>query len=414
MPRWKRTLLVIVIAQFIGMVGFAFVFPFIPLYFQEVLGVASKHEAAAWAGWTRFGMGLTMAVFAPLWGLLADKFGRKIMMVRATFGAALILTLMGMVNSPLQFAMLRVGQGAITGTMVASITLVLSVTPREKKGYSLAIMQAAVYAGHALGPLLGGMMADTVGYREGFFVAGLLLAASGSLVVLGAEERFNRSPELVGTHHEKLSSVLKVKGFLVVIAVIFLIQSAITMLAPVFSLFVKDLSMDKARAATYTGRIICGASILAALSALAVSRVGGRWGYGRILAAGSVLSGLLAAPQALARRLVQLASLRLAYGFVFGGVNPMVNATVSTLVPGHSYGKAYGLTQSISCMGWAFGGLLTAFIAERGGEVLGLRLPFVVSGVFLVMAGVVAALGIHRPRPAVPTDELREGVPPAK
>lgn len=404
MPRWKKTLFVASVAQLLSMMAFSFVLPFIPLYIQEELGVADKIEAAAWTGWIRFGSGISMAIFSPLWGYVADKYGRKIMLERALFGGAVILTLMGIVQTPMQLLLLRTIQGAITGTVAAGIPLVTGVAPSEKTGFSLGVMQAAGLAGLAFGTLIGGIMAEAVGYRAPFVVVGLLLWCGGTVVAVGAEEEFSRPRNPSSRHHEKLSSVLGIKGFAVMIAVIFTFQYAVSVFRPVFALFVKDLVGEEGAAST-TGTILFVARILALVSAIAVSRAGARVGYKRAFIGGVALAGVMAAPQALVRNTWELFGLRAAFGFFFGLVPPMANAMVSTIVPRHSYGKAYGLTHSITSIGRAMGALTGGSIAKYAGDNLGLRLPFAVTGAVLVIAALIAAVGIKQQRPALASEE---------
>ncbi len=404
MPGWKRTLFVASVAQLMSMMAFSFVFPFIPLYIQQDLGVPDKLQAAAWSGWLSFCLGVSMAVFSPVWGYLADKYGRKIMLERAMFGGAVILTLMGVVRTPQELLLLRTIQGAITGTLAANITLVTSVSPLERTGASLGIMQAAGFAGAALGTLLGGAAAEQFGYRAPFFIVGSLLWCAGVLVVFGTEERFTRAPVSGGRHHEKLMSVLKVAGFPMMIAVVFVFRYGITIFQPVFALFVKDLVGEDGAAST-TGNILAVARILAFISAILVTRVAARAGYKRVFIVGVLFAALMAASQAFVRNVWELFGLRVAFGFFLGFISPMANVLVSMIVPRHSYGKAYGFTHSITCIGRAAGGLTGGSVAKYGGEEVGLRLPFGLTGAALLVAALIAAFGLKKQEPTPPFEE---------
>src|SRR3972149_2442448 len=133
MPHWRRTLYTIWFTEFIAIVGFAFVSPFIPYYIQQ-LGVTDPKEVALWAGLAQSGLSLSLAVMAPVWGMLADRYGRKMMIMRATFAGAVLMALMGFVTNVQQLVLLRALQGVFTGTVAAATTLVVSVVPKQHSG----------------------------------------------------------------------------------------------------------------------------------------------------------------------------------------------------------------------------------------------------------------------------------------
>jgi DHA1 family multidrug resistance protein-like MFS transporter len=155
MENWKRNLYLIWVAELVAIAGFSVVMPFLPYYVQE-LGVTDLRHVELWSGVLFASQAVTMAIFAPIWGALADRHGRKLMIQRATFGGALVLTAMAFVHNVWQLALLRAIQGALTGTIPAAMTLVASSTPRDRAGYALGLLQMAIWAGASVGPLLGG------------------------------------------------------------------------------------------------------------------------------------------------------------------------------------------------------------------------------------------------------------------
>src|SRR5919199_3685899 len=143
---WKRTLGVTAASQTLCILGFSFVMPFLPLYINQ-LGVHGVARITLWAAILQGGSAISMAITAPLWGVLADRYGRKIMVVRAAFSAALLVGMMGLAQNVYHLLILRTLQGAFTGTVSASQALVASHTPRQRLGFSLGIMQTAVFSG---------------------------------------------------------------------------------------------------------------------------------------------------------------------------------------------------------------------------------------------------------------------------
>ena len=190
---WKRNLYVIWAAELAAIAGFSVVFPFLPYYVQE-LGVTELHEVELWSGALFAAQAVTMTVFAPIWGSVADRYGRKLMVQRAMFGGAVVIALMGFAQNVWQLAVLRAIQGILTGTVPAATTLVASSTPRERSGYALGLLQMAIWTGASVGPMLGGFVADTWGYRATFWVTGGLLFVAGLTVWRFVQEDF-RPPQ---------------------------------------------------------------------------------------------------------------------------------------------------------------------------------------------------------------------------
>ncbi|MCL5108924.1 MAG: MFS transporter, partial [Chloroflexi bacterium] len=132
-----------------------------------------------WAGLLGFAAGLSMAASAPVWGALADRYGRKSMVLRATLGGAVLVGTMGLVQSVQQLLVIRFLQGAVTGVTAAFASLVAGFTPRERVGFALGTLQMSAYLGNSLGPLLGGVIADSIGFRFSFFLTAAMLALGG-------------------------------------------------------------------------------------------------------------------------------------------------------------------------------------------------------------------------------------------
>jgi len=336
--------------------------------------------------------GLMLAIFAPVWGSLADRYGRKIMVQRAMFGGACVLTLMGMVRNVYELVALRLLQGMLTGTLVASTTLVSSITPRERLGSSLGLLQVAVLSGLSLGPWLGGMMADQWGYRVPFYVAGMLLLAGGLIVRIGAYENLSSMDTGEASNHG-LRQAFGGRGLLAVLCVLFFVRFSANFVSPIFPLFVEKISAGLKPAGT-TGLLMFVTGIGAALSAWAVARLGDRVGHKRILVGSTLVSGLLSAPQALTRTVGQLLYLRMGYGLAVGGTGPSMSAMIGTSVSSDTYGRSYGVTQAAAALGMALGPLAGGMTAS----VVGLRWPFVIMGALLVASSAVVALFIRPSR----------------
>jgi DHA1 family multidrug resistance protein-like MFS transporter len=376
-PRWRTTLYCMWAAQMLAIIGFSFVMPFIPFYIRE-LGVTNERLLPIWAGMMVTGSGIAMGIVAPLWGWVADHYGRKPMVQRAMFGGAVILALMGVVKNARQLLALRVMQGALTGTVSASVALVSSVVPRAQMGYSLGMMQMAVFCGSSIGPYLGGVAAQNLGYRRPFFVTGALLLVAGLLVLVGVRERFVRPARPApqeGSAARPLGRALP-PGVLIVLLMFSLLNLSGSFVGPIFPLFVEHVSGTQGEAAEQTGLILAISGATAALAAIAIGRVSDRVGYKRILVLSTVLAGLMCFPQAAAHSVAQLLLMRALLGLFAGGMLPAMNSVLATAVPRENLGRAYGLATTASAVGWAVGPALGGWAASA----FGLRVPFVIMG----------------------------------
>ena len=392
-PGWRTTLYVMWFAQLVAIIGFSFVMSFMAFYVRE-LGVTDERLVPFWAGLLGSVTGLAFAVAAPLWGIVADRVGRRPMVLRSMFAGAVVLTAMGLVRSASQLLALRFLQGMLTGTVGASVAMVSSVTPRRHLGFSLGLMQTAVFAGASLGPLAGGAVADRFGYRLPFYAAGAMLLFAALLVLLFTRESFSRREERK-TEGGTLRLVRSTPGFSAMLAVFLLVNLAGTIVAPIFPLFVEQLSGNPATKGTLTGMLIAISGVLAALAAVAIGHLGDRIGQKKMLVVCTLMSGLCCLPQAIVTNVAQLLGLRAVLGLASGGTGPTINALVGKLVPRGRYGRVYGMTSSVAALGAALGPLLGGALAS----VLGLRMPFVLTGMMLVFISGVATLRVKEPAP---------------
>jgi len=372
------------VAQFLAMIGFAFVMPFMPFYVRE-LGVRDERLLRIWAGMLMTGSGLMMSAAAPVWGWVADHYGRKPMVQRAMFGGAVILSLMALARNVYQLLGLRMVQGAITGTVAASVALVSSVTPRARLGYSLGMMQTAVFVGSSVGPLLGGVVADRYGYRVPFGVTGALLLTGGVLVLFGAKERFIK-PQAGERSAGSTWELFHSPSVRLLLAVYFLMNLSASFVGAIFPLFVYEILGEPSRAASATGLILAATGAAGAVSAVMVGRLSDRLGHKRVLVLCTALAGVLCVPQFFATSVGQLLVMRVLFGLGAGGMIPAMNAMVATVVPREGFGRAYGFTATASALGWGIGPMLGGLAASA----FGLRIPFLIMGGLLVVMSAVA------------------------
>ena len=330
-PKWRRTVYVVWISQVIGQMGFAFVVPFLPLYVRE-LGITEESRVRIWAGLLAFAPGIMFTVFTPLWGWLADRYGRKLMLARAVFSGSVLLALMGTVANAYQLLALNFILGMLTGTTPATSALVASVTPSAQMGYSMGLMETTGLVGYSVGPLLGGLAADYMGYRQTFYMAGGLLFLSGIVLMIGARENFIRPSKEALKANGDLRSVAGKPGFGTVLAILFMINAGYGIAWPTFPLFVEQaLSVGRSRAASMTGLILGVGGMVAACSAVIVGRISDRIGHKKVLTFSTLASGLFSLPHAVITTVGQALGVRALLGASSGGTGPAINAIVATL-----------------------------------------------------------------------------------
>ncbi len=364
MTRWQRTLFILVTAQLVSAVGFGMFFPFLPLYVEH-LGTNTGFSLEFWTGMVFSGQALTMAISSPIWGSLADRFGRKAMIERAMYGGAVIILLMGFARSAEELALLRAIQGAITGTIAAINALTASLVPRERVGYAMGMLQVGLWAGIATGPILGGVVADLFGFRAAFIVTAILLLIAGIVVTFGVQEQFTPPPQ--GTCRTGIIGdwrrILVLPSVAAAYTTRFLNWLGPNMLLPVLPLYIATLLHGNEEVSTFTGIIVGLSSAAGTISALYLGRLGDRIGHRRVLLAGTAVAALGFIPQAFVTAGWQLLILQVLTGAATGGINPALSALLARYTGSGDEGAVFGIDNSVNSAARAAAPLLGAVLA---------------------------------------------------
>jgi DHA1 family multidrug resistance protein-like MFS transporter len=378
------------------MVGFSFVFPFLPLYIEK-LGHFTIQQAAFWAGIAEGASGIGMFFFSPLWGILADRAGRKPMVLRAMFGAAVVVGLIGISpNVPFLITM-RFIQGSLTGTIAAASALVSSITPRDKLPIALGLLMTMVYVGTSAGPLLGGITADRFGAEATFFITSGLLFIGGLIVLFLVKERFTRPVNQTGNTLQHLSSLLGSKEIFSLLVIQFTLQAGPNMVAPLISLLMEQLNPAGA-AATSAGIALALSSVIAAITATAAGRLASRVSLKTILVWSCLGTCLVYLPPITATTVPQLTIYIALRGLVNGGIMTSSYSILSLSVPADQQGTVFGLGQSATSLGNGLGPIIGGAL----GSSLGLKYVFAfTSGMYLL-----AALLVNKVLPKRPVEKV--------
>jgi MFS transporter, DHA1 family, multidrug resistance protein len=387
---WQKNLAILFAAELMAMLAFSFVDPLVPLQIQR-LGGFTTQQAAFWSGVAASGLGIVMFFVSPIWGIVADRIGKKSMLQRAMFGGAFVLFLIGIATSPYLVVGLRFMQGSLTGSVAASTALCATLAPRNRLAFSIGMIMVAVFVGGSAGPFLGGLVAEKLNYQTTFFISAGLLLIAGVGVSFLIHERFERPARGQGASLRSMFRLARSREMLPLLMVLAALNLGPSMVGPMISLMIKDLSHG-AEAASASGLTFSLMNIAAAISSFVFGRMAGRFKLQAIMVLCCVASGVLYLPPIWAGSIALLA-LFLAVGGLFrGGISTSSNAIVGLSVPRGQEGIAYGLAQSASSLGGGLGPLIGGSLASTAG----FRSVFGLAGAAYIVVGLVAGLWVFR------------------
>ncbi len=382
---WKKNLSVLWGTQFLAMLGMNLVVPFLPFFVRE-LGVTDEADVALWSGAAFSGTFLSAFIATPFWGILGDRYGRKAMVIRAIFGLAISQVLIGLSQDVYQLVAFRVLQGAISGFIASSLALVSTNTPKDRIGYALGVLQSSTASGMVLGPFVGGLLADSIGYRSIFFITAVLCAGGGFVVLAKVHEA--GSPTKGATEFTVLDNIrlmyrnrqLRTVGISLVVA-----QMAVLMIEPIFALFIESFNTQTEYISTLTGAIFSVAGVFMIISAPWWGRRNDRLGQRRNLTMALAGTSAAYAGHMFVTNLGQLGVLRAFLGFARGAVLPGLYSLVSVHSPAERRGGMMAIASSLTLAGNTAGPLLGGFTASR----FGIRTSFMVAAIILLLLCIV-------------------------
>ena len=391
---WKHNLTVMWIAQSITVMGFGFTFPFVPLFIQQDLGVPDPAGAAFWTGISSGFMGIAMFTFGPIWGMVGDRYGRKKNVLRAMLGGVLSLVLTGLVTNVGQLVVLRILNGVASGVFATVMALVASTTPRERVPFAMGSLQAAMLFGNTIGPLLGSVLAATVGFRGAYYVAGATLGISILMVVFLARDNFEKPAEGGFVfRHEALEGLFKLVGSRAVgpvLIVMFMVQMAPVLMFPVLPVLLDSLTSGGGAMSTGISFAILG--FTGAIASYIAGWLSARVSLTKMMVVGCLGLALSLAPFVFVDAVFVLYGLLAVAGAFQGVLIGSVSGLMGVVVPPKMRGTGFGAVQSVSAGAFGFGPLIGGTIAS----VTGLRSVFAFQPVMLVIAAIFVALFLGR------------------
>jgi len=399
----RRNQLVTVAMVFAVFTGFAFVLPFLPLYVAE-LGVRDPHQAALWAG-VLIGVGpLVAGLVAPVWGRLADRHGHKRIALTALAACVVMLLLSAGAGRVEQLFALRLGIGLFGGIGPLGLAMATAQAPRQETGRAVGLVQAAQILSAAVGPMAGGVLADSIGMRR-TFVATAGLCALAWLLVLALYRERRREPASHPEAAGSFAAVVAVPGVAALLAVLFLVNFIGRSFTPILPLHLAELGVAHARLASGTGLLISVYAVAASASAAALGRLSRKRSPSRLLLLTLAGGALAVLPMALATRLAHMFALALLLGLVSGGSLTLCYTIGGLMVPEHVRTTAFGFFSGAALFGGAVSPSVAGLLLH-----LSLRAIYWVDGVlYLALAGMMATGGLlsgsSRPAPQQPDSQ---------
>ncbi len=407
MIAWKRNLIIVGLSQFLAMVGFHSATPFAPYYIQT-LGITEPSALKMWVAFFTAASSLTMAVFAPIWGALGDRYGRRLMLLRANFGGMFVLIAMGLAPTVQILIVLRLLQGVLSGSTNAAQTFVSVNSPQEHTGMVLGSISAAIFSGHVIGAFIGGLFAEWFGYRVTFVISGLFLLVSAMLILFGTREEFVRpiaeDPDLledrVRIFWGKIGPALPILALMSAMGFVRMFDSAW------LPLLVQEIHGSLKGASIRTGLLSAVGGIAGFIAGPILGRLADRIAPPRIGKISSFGAGLMMIVMGMAHGFGMLFLGRFGTTFSAGGLDPVFHIWLAKTTPAKSRGFIFGWAVTAKALGWMVAPLVSGAVAW----MFGLRAVFfVAAALFFLLIPLISLIVRYLP-PVCPAGTNTKGM----
>lgn len=395
MESWKVNLISVWFGCFFTGLAISQILPFLPLYVSQ-LGVSSHEALSMWSGLTFSITFLVSAIVSPMWGSLADRKGRKLMLLRASLGMAIAILLQAYATNVWQLFLLRGLMGLTSGYIPNAMALVASQVPRERSGWAISTLSTAQISGVIGGPLMGGFLADHVGLRAVFFITAMLLVVSFLVTLFlikeGVRPTVSKADRLSG---KAVFATLPYPGLMISLFVTTLvIQLCNGSIGPILALFIKSMAPDSNNIAFLSGMIAAVPGVSALISAPRLGKLGDRIGTARILMVTLIIAVVLFFAMSFVTSPFQLGVLRFLLGFADGAMLPAVQTLLVKYSSDQVTGRIFGYNQSFMYLGNVAGPLMGATVSAMAG----FRWVFAATAVVVLLNVIQLAIALRRRR----------------
>lgn len=385
---WRGPLYASTIAQTFCMIGASFGFPFLAYYVQD-LGVTDPEKVKIWSGLIMSATSYSLAVFAPIWGVLSDRYSRKMMVLRSMGAVVVVMVLMGFAKRPEHLLILRILQCCLSGTITANMALVSGIVPVERSGYALGLIHSGAFAGQVAGPAIGGFVADACGYRQAFWIGSIFVAVAFGLIAIfthdaPASKDLGRDGEK-NTKQDSYVTLLASGAFVVILLVQFQVNFAGAVGLPLLPLYVQFFRGTTEGASTIVGLIRSAGAFASVVGTVIFGRIGDRYGHRRLLLMSSMAASITIIMFTFAHTITQLYVIRVLLSLALAGIAPSGHALLRQAVSSKNIGKAFGISQSARGIGAGLGPTAGGLIAAQFEGEKGIRVAFLATGLLMML-----------------------------
>jgi DHA1 family multidrug resistance protein-like MFS transporter len=384
---WQRNQYVVVLAVALAFGAFELTQPFMPLYIRE-LGAEDLAEAAFWSGLVSGVAPLCAAVMGPFWGSLADRYGRKPMVLRALLFISVMQFATAFVPNVQWLLVTRILMGLFAGFTAMAMALAIAVSPRDRMASAIGLVQAAQIAPAAIGPLIGGLLTDTFGLRTSLMLTGLMLIVPTALLGFLVQESFEPPPADRSTARTRgtrgsILALLVLPGFATALAILFVARFSDRALAPILPLYLIELQTPSAQLATITGLVVAAGAIAATCSSILYGRWSSPENTRRLLVIALIGGACCAALLGLAGGWPEVVVMRVLLGLLAGGTISLAYTMGARLAPSERSSLSLSVLASCGMLGSAFSPILAGLISQASLRIV----FFAVAAAYLIAAG---------------------------
>lgn len=388
---WKRNLMISWIGCFFTGASFSLVMPFIPLYIEQ-LGTP-KNQVELFSGLAISVTAFASAIVAPIWGNLADRKGRRLMMIRAAAGMTFSMGSLAFVPNVYWLLIMRFMTGILSGYIPNATALIASQAPKEKSGWALGTLATGAIAGNLIGPSMGGALAQVFGMENVFIITGVVLLITTILTVLLVKENFvpieKHSMLTVREIFDRVDNVQVLVGLFVTSLIL---QVGVTSISPILTLYIRQLSGNTTNILFVSGLIVSIAGVSAIISSPTLGKIGDKIGNHKVLLGGLVLSFFCFIPMGFVKTPFQLGALRFLLGFSTGALMPSINTLISKITPPEGVSRIYSYNQMFSNFGQVLGPMVGSTVAHG----FGYRAVFWVTSGFVLVNIVLSTFNFRK------------------
>ncbi|MCJ1996902.1 multidrug efflux MFS transporter [Lactococcus piscium] len=359
---WRRNLSIAWFGTFFTSASISLVMPFMALYVQK-LG-ARGNAVELFTGLSIGISALASGLVAPIWGRLADQYGRRVMMIRASIVMTFTMSALAFVPNVWWLLVMRLLNGIFAGYIPNSTALIASQIPREKSGYALGILSTGMIGGSLIGPSIGGFFAQIVGMENVFLITGSILLLVTILTIFFVKEDFTpiEKVDLLTTKQvfERVPNQQILYGLFITS---FILQLTVQSVSPILTLYIRQLNGHSGNLLMISGFIVSAVGLSEMLSSGTLGKIGDKIGSHRLIIIGLIYSLVVYVPMAFVKTPLQLGILRFLLGFGSGALVPSVNSLLSRITPPEGISRIFSFNQMFMNFGQVAGPLLGSAIA---------------------------------------------------